>query len=227
MNVMRPLGKPPRFRYALTWVYGIQRPAWDRLDQSETDEFDALFEKAAIGSGFDLRRISERERRRLESLVGKVGDVDLDGQRRMQAMVERLRDEEAMRVRRPFSKVETSNFFLTAFQALADEDIWIDDLQVMVAVLSLFAAGRTLAAGSHFEAEGDDLVLHYNNNYGILGAPSASGTFDGWQNRLKFLDEEGWLSIAGRGPQRTIRLGPKLKNALAAPATPVEAETAA
>ena len=220
------LPRKPRFADALVWVFGILRPDWDRLAEGETAELDELLGQAAVGGGFDWGALSKRERDRLEGLVGKVGGVDFAAERRREAEIKDAKDKEAMRVRRPFTREETTNFFRAAFEAMEVEDLWIDDVQVLVAILATFAAGKTLVSTAYFEGEGDDLTLCYDNNYGLLGNAAASGSFDGWTNRLPLLNDEGWLECRGRGPQRAIKLGPRLREALAGTPSPVE-ETAA
>ncbi len=112
-----------------------------------------------------------------------------------------------MRVRRPFTREETTNFFRAAFEAIEVEDLWIDDVQVLVAILATFAAGKTLVSTAYFEGEGDDLTLCYDNNYGLLGNAAASGSFDGWTNRLPLLNDEAGWSAEVEGRSRRSSLG--------------------
>ena len=213
--------RKPQFADALVWVWGVT-PVWDRLDAGETAELDELLGKAAIRSGFDLSRLSGREAARLERLVGQVGGRDFAAERRREAEIEKQQDEEARSMRRSFSKEEPANLFLRLYQELADENLLLDDVEVLVGLVCQFASRRTFVPEVRFSGSGRDLTMHLNLNAGMWGGKQI-GSADGWRARAEHLNAEGWIVFEGRGPQRTIRLGPKLEAALEpAPAMPLE-----
>jgi len=229
MNGTLKSRRKPQWADAVIWLFGV-RPNWERVTEREAAELDELLGKAAIPHGFDLGTLSGRERTRLEQLVGKAGGVDLAEQGRREAAAEKEREKEAAMRRRPFNREETTNYFRAVFAALENEDLWCDDAALLTVVLAMFASGKTLASRCYFTGAGDSLVLHLNMNFGLLGSSDGAGSLGGWKQRLLFLSEpeQGWLQLEpGRGPERAFRLGPRLREALAGAAAPLEAEVVA
>ena len=125
-------------------------------------------------------------------------------------------EREAKERRLRLSRSEESGFFRAAAAALHEQDCWADDIATITMVLSQFASGRPFNVASRFVGSGRDaaLVVDWNKG-GLLGPVDGQGCLDNVQSRLQFLHQEGWLVCSGpRGPQREIRLGPRLLDAL-------------
>jgi len=180
-----------------------------RLSEDDARQLVELADRVRAG---DLPRDDAKFLR----LVATAADFDSDhfAKRAEAAKAARKRAEREARERRmPFGRRETTNLFLALFEALEAEDIWLDDVVTIVAVLVQLASGKTLMSTSMVEgsAEAGDLALVVNGNFGLVGAADGSNLVLGWKARAKFLMEEGWLEASNRGPSWRLTLGPKLR----------------
>ena len=165
----------------------------ERINLGETDRSNPTFWRlVALASGWEE---SHFQRRFEEKAAARKAAERLARKRRM-----------------PFGRAETRALLLELAEALADEDMWCDDVLVIVLVLMQLLSGRPLISTSTIEgtAETGDLALVVNRNIGLAG--NSDGTFAtaGWQSRVKFLSEERWLEVTGRGPIARIKPGPRL-----------------
>jgi hypothetical protein len=204
---------------------------WDRLDEGEQDELRRLVGRLYDGDhdGIDRSTLDAAATRRFERLIaiGAGFDPDRFQQRREEEeMAVKARDREARERRLPFTKRETTNLLLAWFEALDEDDAWVDDVAVMTVILAQFASGRTLISTSYFEgsAATDDLALVVNANYGLAGDSDGASTLAGWKARVDFLADERWLSVVKSGPTWKLSPGAKLLNVFRQ--IPVDAEMA-
>ena len=214
----------------LAFAFGLPGIDFERLSDDELSRLADLVDKIVVPHGVDLAALDDRERERLEALAGKsagLAEDHLSAQRQRQAEVEKTKNEEANMRRMPFTRDEQTNFFRRIFEGMADEDLWVDDAAVLTAILAQFASGRTLISTSYFEGEGDGLTLRLNANMGLVGNADGAGTLAGWKARVVFLADEGWLWLDRKGPEWQVRFGPKLRDALAGAAMPIEQEVVA
>jgi hypothetical protein len=196
------------------------RPRLDfaRLSEDDARQLVELSDRVRAG---DLPRDDARFLR----LVAVAADFDSDHfQKRAEAAnaARKAFEREARERRMPFGKRETRNLFLALFEALEVEDLWLDDVVTMVAVLCQLVAGKPLISSSAIEgsAATGDLALVVNANIGLVGVADGSNLTLGWKSRTKYLSEEGWLEISGRGPIQRLTLGPRLRELVDLEATP-------
>jgi hypothetical protein len=183
-------------------------PDFDRLTESEAVDLVEFCERVNRGE-------AEPDQKFWRLVAASAGfDRDHFERRAAEAKAARKECERSARERRmPFGRRETTNLFLELFRALEADDLWLDDVVTIVAVLVQLAAGKPLISTSTIEgsAATGDLALVVNANMGLIGGADGSSIALGWQARAKYLAEEGWLGISGRGPIRRITLGPKLR----------------
>ncbi len=190
------------------------RPRLDveRVSEAEAVELAELAEQIRFGE-------VDRMNARFWKLVAKASgfpDDHFDRRAREAKAARKAAEREAKERRLRFSRREESGFFRAAAAALHAEDCWIDDVAVMVAVLAQFASGRPFNGSSHFTGSGRDaaLVVDWNKG-GLFGPVDGQGRLDNVRSRLDFLQREGWIIVLeARGPVRSIKLGPRLLDAL-------------
>jgi hypothetical protein len=223
-------------RATLGWLFPNLRisPMWEELGDDETRELVELLNRAWVSGdamrGVDLDKLGERDRRRLERLVGKAAGREslFEDERKAELEAAKAAEADARSRRTAITKTEATNFFRAVHRELMRGNIWADDVALLSLLLAQYAAGKPLASTSRFEGEGRDAVLVVDMNYGMLGHVDGSGTLDSARDRLVFLagvpptwdglnrDEQPdkWLDLDRFGQIWSIRLGPKMLDAL-------------
>lgn len=120
-------------------------------------------------------------------------------------------EREARARRLPFSRRQETNLLLELFGELAVEDLWLDDVIVIVGVLMQLAAGKPLISTSTVEGNGIDATVVVNANIGFVGVADGSNLTLGWRARSKYLAAQGWLHVEARGPIVRLSAGPKIR----------------
>jgi hypothetical protein len=193
-----------------------QRVDASRLEDDDVRRLCDLVGLIAIPHGVDLDKLSRSERGDLERLIARGAGLDDDHfskrRERAQRMTEQA-EQTAKKRKLPLTRRQQTNVFQVLYQGLADDDLWLDDVSVIAALLCMWSAGKTLDGVTFFTGEGDDLTFHLNASVGFLGRTGSAGNSDNWRDRLIFLGEERWLRIERRGPEWAIRLGDRLKAA--------------
>ena len=186
-------------------------PDFERLSESEAVALVGLAERIRTGD------VGQADRR-FWSLVAVASGFAPDHFERLateRKAAHKAAAREAKDRRLNLGPAEEGGFFRAAAAALAAEDMWVDDLAALAVILAQFAAGRPFASTSHFTGTGREarLVVDWNLG-GLVGPVDGKGALDNAKSRVAFLAEEGWIVLEGRGPQRSIALGPKLRAVL-------------